>query len=278
MIYLMSRTLFLFFAIASVCRAVGPAKDSSVASDKVLEFEVATVKPTPMSRPSELNGVYVFRDGRLVVNAYSLKNLVMLAFRLGPWQISGGDAWVGKTLYDVEAKPSETSPHKQWNLRHSNYRIEDERLCQMLQALLADRFQLKFHRESKTGNVFLLQKSGKTISLVPSKAAEATLASSSTSTSGFIEGSGEDWVISNTSITQLATFTSMVLQHPVIDRTDMTGAFDYRSPSPQSSTNSADDFSGSLVNLLHDIGFKLEQTKGPVETFIIDHAVEPSPN
>jgi uncharacterized protein (TIGR03435 family) len=273
-----TRTLFLCFALTSLGSAIASAQNALLPSGKLPEFEVATVKPALKSRPAELNGVHISRDGRLVIDAYSLKNLVMLAFRLGPWQISGGDAWVGKTLYDIEAKPLETSPQKQWNLRHSAYQIEDDLLCQMLQALLIDRFQLKFHSESKTGTVFLLEKSGKNILLVSTKAVETTQPSSSASASGFIEGSGDDWVISNASITQLATYTSMVLQHPVIDRTEVTGAFDYRSPRLQSGTNATDDFAGSLVNLLHEIGFKLEQSKGPIVTFVIDHAAEPSPN
>jgi uncharacterized protein (TIGR03435 family) len=258
--------------------AVGSAQNALHGSDKPPEFEVATVKPAPMSRSPEWNGVRILPDGRLVINAYPLKNLVMLAFRVDPWQISGGDAWAGRTLYDIEAKPPESSPQKQSNLRHSAYRIEDDRLCQMLQALLIDRFELKFHRVSETGTVFLLKKSGKTTLLLPAKIAETAPAGSSAAPSGFIEGGGDDWVISNVSMPQLATYTSMVLQHPVTDRTEMIGAFDFRSPQLHGPNSSTDDFAGSLTTLLHEIGFKLEPSKGPVERFVIDHAAQPSPN
>ena len=82
--------------------------------------------------------------------------------------------WIDKNLYAVEAKPPENSQPSITNLRHTWFDIEDVRLREMLQALLIDRFQLRFHRETKTGQIYLLEKSGKTLRLrqpeVPSNA------------------------------------------------------------------------------------------------------------
>jgi uncharacterized protein (TIGR03435 family) len=78
-----------------------------------------------------------------------------------------------KELYDVEAKPPESDQSNSWNVRYTWWRIEDERLRQMLQALLLERFHLKFVRENSTGPIYLLQKSGKALLLRPTKAGSA---------------------------------------------------------------------------------------------------------
>lgn len=123
----------------------------ALAAAQLPQFEVATVKPTnPSVHPDY--GPRVFPGGRLVYPDVTLKNLVIAAFRVSYWQISGGDAWCDKDRYDIEAKPPADSGIK--DLRYSwMYGIEDARLREMLQSLLVERFQLKFHRQTKTGNV-----------------------------------------------------------------------------------------------------------------------------
>jgi uncharacterized protein (TIGR03435 family) len=63
-------------------------------------------------------------------------------------------------------------------LRHTNVEIEDEQLREMLQSLLIDRFQLRFHRETQTGDVIFLERTDKPLALrqteVPLAGAEAT--------------------------------------------------------------------------------------------------------
>src|SRR6185503_12404742 len=106
----------------------------------------------------------VYPGGRLVISGFNLRNMVAAAFGLSYWQISGGDEWTGTDIYKVEAKPTEASIK---NLRYTVFGIDDEHLREMLQALLIDRFQLRFHRETKTGDVYLLERSGKTLRLRP---------------------------------------------------------------------------------------------------------------
>lgn len=77
---------------------------------------------------------------------------------------------------------------------------------------------------------------------------------------------------------QLAQFASGIYLHkPVIDRTELMGVFDYRSPPEDAETHRADQ-TGSFLSMVRDIGLKLESAKGEVETFVIDSAVQPSGN
>jgi uncharacterized protein (TIGR03435 family) len=251
---------------------------SSTSGSKLLEFEVATIKPVDPN-VGHMVGVEVYPGGRVVINGTSLKVLVSIAFHLSYWQMSGGDEWVAKNEYNVEAKPSEAFQSATPDTRHSLFGIEDEHLRQMLQALLIDRFQLKFHHDTRTGTVYLLEKSGKPLRLKPAKV-DAAGADSSADASRFGSiGLAGQWNISYTSMPQLAKFASdYVLHAPVQDQTGLTGLFNYRSPMQVDPDAYVADNAGSFLNFLAEIGLKLQSAKGPVETFVIDHAEQPSPN
>jgi uncharacterized protein (TIGR03435 family) len=76
---------------------------------------------------------------------------------------------------------------------------------------------------------------------------------------------------------QLAHFASgFVLRSPVLDRTDLRGSFDYRQKSDLDPTNNLEDGVSSFYDFLKEAGLKLERSRGPVETFVIDHAEKPS--
>jgi uncharacterized protein (TIGR03435 family) len=77
---------------------------------------------------------------------------------------------------------------------------------------------------------------------------------------------------------QLVKFASdYVLRAPVLDRTELSGSFDYEQRLPDSEPNYSDN-SDSFLRLISELGLKLERAKGPVEIFVIDHAAKPSPN
>jgi Protein of unknown function (DUF3738) len=167
-------------------------------------------------------------------------------------QIAGGVDWIDKNLYAVEAKPPENSQPSITNLRHTWFDIEDVRLREMLQALLIDRFQLRFHRETKTGQIYLLEKSGKTFRLRPTE-----VPSTPQSPSGETRLSEVEFAL-NAAMPQLAKFE----QPPTLTELEVNSTAD----------------SESFKGLIREIGLKLEPAQGPVETFIIDHAEKPSPN
>jgi len=219
--------------------------------------------------------------GRVTITTFSLKRLVCTAFNINFWQLKGGDAWMEKQSYDLEAKPAQTDPPTTYNVRHSNFTISDERLRQMLQALLIERFQLKFHRDTATGQVFLLEKSGRAIAMKPSKEEAAKMYGEGFS--GDVGFAGNRWSMYNTSMPQFATFASNFLKEPVLDRTGLDGAFDFRWTVEDADPHAqAAEFMNTVQTtfplFVEAAGLKLTKSTGPVETFVIDHAEHPSEN
>jgi uncharacterized protein (TIGR03435 family) len=250
-----------------------------IATAALPEFEIASVKPDNPDVPLMV-GAKVYPGARVVLSGLSLKALIAIAFRLSFWQISGGEKWIEEDKYIVEAKPSDAMLPRIKNLRYTNYGIEDEHLRAMLQALLIDRFQLKFHRGTKTGTVYALKQNGQPLALRPAEiSAEGAVPSADQSRFGSIGYAGAKWSIFTTSMPQLAKFASDFVMHvPVVDKTDLSGQFDYRQRWPDAEPKYSGDQSDSFRNFLQEMGLKLERAKGDVETFVVDHAAKASPN
>ena len=268
----------VFLSLLLACLPIKRIEAQDKPAPQLPEFEVATVKAVDPNTPHTV-GVKVYPGGRVVISGLSLKALISTAFRLQFWQISGGDSWMDKDEYNIEANPPEHLRSSIQDLRYTVFGIEDEHLREMLQALLIDRFQLKFRRETKTGDVYTLVRNGKALGLrptgIPSGGADLVQDRSSPGSIGYARGR---WVISATSMPQLARFASdYVLHAPVLDRTELSGLFDYT----QSQHDLEPDYSDntdSFLRLMPEIGLKLERSKGPFEIFVIDHAAKVSPD
>lgn len=256
---------------------VNGASVQDEAAAKLVEFEVASIKSVDPNVPHQV-GVEVFPGGRVVISSFALKTLIATAFQLSYWQVSGGEAWMEKDEFHIEAKPSEKLRASIKDLRHTLFGIEDEHLREMLQALLIDRFQLEFHRATKTDTVYRLERNRKTLGLRPAAVRAAGADPAPDRLFGSIGYAGGIWVISATAMPQLAQFASnYVLHAPVLDRTELSGQFDYRQSMPDSEPNYRDN-SDSFLRLIPEVGLKLVRSKGAVEIFVIDHAAKPLPN
>lgn len=277
-----SRTLLIGLTLACILAPTAPAQTAAPPAAAPSAFEVATIKPIdPTPGVMHMMGVKVFPGGRVTISGFSLKALICAAFDINFWQLKGGDAWTEKQAYDLEAKPTQTDPSTSYNVRHSNFTIADGRLREMLQALLIERFQLKFHRDTVTGQVLLLEKSGKAIALKPSKEAGAKMYGDGFS--GDVSFAGNWWNMYNTSMPQFATFASNFLQKPVLDRTGLDGAYDLRWIVEDADPNArGDDFMNTYQTtfplFVEAAGLKLTKSTGPIETVVIDHADTPSAN
>ena len=239
-------------------------------------FEVASVKPVEPNVP-HMVGVKIYPGARVQISALPLKGLIAIAFGVSYWQISGGEPWMEKDNFDIEAKCPENLLPQVKTLRYSNFGIEDEVLREMLRGLLADRFQLKFHRETKEGNVYRLETKGGAPRLKATEAPRAGDAEKSFGSIGFVGGR---WGIFSTSMPQLAKFAAdNVLRAPVVDATGLSGMFDYRQPValPEGEANYRDN-TDSFLRFIAEVGLRLERAKGPVEGLVIDHAEKPAAN
>ena len=250
--------LALAFASASLAQAQTP-----------LVFEVATIKPAN----SGIVGMFTFPGGRIEATNFSLRMLLMEAFQLQPFQLSGGPAWMESDLFDVVAKPPADAEAAKLSPSSPKIPLNDQQRL-MLQTLLVERFQLKLHHAAKDAPVYLLTRGDKELKLQPP--ADPTYLP----WAGGIDGGGIAWPTGisgkNISMPELAIRLARYMGRRVIDRTGLTGSFDFRYATGIEDVNA--DVPASIVTSLNALGLKLSASKAPVDAIVVDHAEKPSGN
>ena len=223
-------------------------------SEKV-EFEVVSIKPadpaTPGRTAQQTPGGFRCRNLRLF-------ELIMSAWHLNRDQIAGGPNWLETAGWDIDARfPAGASPAQ---------------APQMMQAMLADRFRLVTHRETRMLPVYTL-----TVAKSGIKLQEGDGRGGMSAGPRVIRyGSG--------TMRDLAGQLSSYLGREVIDRTGMTGQYSislsFAPVDPGASAGDAAlDSAPSIFQALQDqAGLKLESTKGPVEILVIEQAEKPAAN
>jgi uncharacterized protein (TIGR03435 family) len=237
-------------------------------------FEVASIKP---AAPGALGFRSRFTPGgRFTASNISLKELIAAMWRIPEFQISGGPAWLGSARYDISAKP-ENNP-------------KDGDVMPMIQSLLADRFQLRFHRETRELPILALvvaRKDGKLgARLTESK--DCSAVDPSKPGCGRINRSPRTIRATSVSLGTLAHSLAEILGRTVVDKTGLTGTFDISvewAPDdaqlamlPPGVPRPTSDGPSIFVAIQEQLGLKLESQKGPVEMFVIDRAEKPSEN
>lgn len=250
----------------------------SVAPAAPLAFDVASIKPS--AYPGGNLKTIQLDPGMLTIKGMSLKDLIQRAYGRGyALQLSrsdlvmGGPKWCDDDLYDIVAKPG------------GNPNGSGEPVSEMLKTLLAERFKLAFHHESKvtSGYLLVVGRSGpKMKERSPGDGGE-----SRTGSSRRIEG-GFRVTRRDMSMTALADYLGFyVLDRPVLDNTGLAGTFDFDLTWTPDETQFGGRYGGApegsnLPNLFtalrEQIGLSLETGKVPIDVMVIDHAEKPSVN
>lgn len=283
------RNLFRALAAASLAFVVPglPHAHTQTASTPTtpLGFDAATVKPVD---PNKMNMIElrVYPGGRLVIHAYTLRGLIEAAFNLPAWQVVGGQKWVDESRFDIEGKPSAELRMTISGGEFSNSGLQGAQVRSMLQALLIDRFHLKFHMESQQGTVYLLKRGNGPLRLESAelnlykRSEDGSITPSDAYPTGDVGmAGGRPLSIHQTSMLQLASVLSSLLQVPVNDETGLPGFYNFKS---QTVVTNEDIKSGGAMHLLveavPEMGLKLVQSKGAVEKFVIDNVEQPTAN
>jgi len=247
----------------------GEAQTSS-ASTPVAPFGVASIKP---NRSGDRNsGFRRFVGGALDATNVTLKMLISLAYDLPEDRILQGPSWLDSDKYDIVAKPDADAGHP---VDTSMGAIRTR-----TQGLLADRFKLAIHKDTRQLTIFklLVDKDGP-------KHLEAA------------KGNSPDWVNNGHHVSCLDVtmelfakgFLTEQMRFPVIDQTGIKGSFDFSMdwapeehspgrPGAEPAALSGPSGPSFLSALREQLGLKLEAGKGPVEVLIVDHAERPSAN
>jgi uncharacterized protein (TIGR03435 family) len=228
-------------------------------------FDAASVKPAnPAARGASLE---ILPGGNLAATNVSLRALLKEAYGIRDFQIASAPSWIDSERFDIQARSSDAGGDKQVRL--------------MLQSLLADRFKLLAHRESRDLQAYVL-----TVAKNGSKLTAA--AQHPEGASGVrIRGSGR---LTGTQATtgQLAQALSdihlngsTILDRPVLDLTGLSGTYDFTLEwTPDLAASDSTDRSGPSIftAVQEQLGLKLEKQKAPVDIFVIDHVEKPAEN
>ena len=200
---------------------------------------------------------------RVTFSTMGVTGLIEYAYDLKPYEISGGPAWIASERYDIAAKvEGEGTPSK-------------DRVRRMLQTLLTDRFQLKYHRDSREMSVYELVV-GKNGPKLKESAPDAENSFSMTGKNRLIQ-----ITVTKGTMEQLALQLSSSVEHPVLDKTGLTGQYDYKLVdwAPENGVPLPDSNAVSIFTAIQEqLGLKLEPQKAPIIAIIIDHVERPSGN
>jgi len=235
-------------------------RDSELAA-----FEVATIKPTV----SGVGGFMTYPGGRMECGMCTLDMLIMMAFDAQHFEIVGTPDCAHFNRYSIVAIPPDSSQTRKLSLTSPTDDLSDEQR-QMIQSLLIDRFQLKYHREHRIGPVYELTKGSGKLRLNPPK--DATAASRVL----FLD---EGLMGQNATMTLLAARLGAQLQRPVLDETGLKGFVDFKCEArAESSSWDYNDYVAWILTSVKEIGLKLKAAKGPVQTIVIDDVELPTAN
>jgi uncharacterized protein (TIGR03435 family) len=232
-------------------------------------FEVASVKPQPWEGTGRV-GVFV-RGNTLTAEHVCLYGLVEFAYNLKEDHLSGGPSWArcgvlaGSDLYQVVAKAGGDSPPS----------VDQFRL--MLQALLAERFQLRVHRSQKDFPTYNLVKAPRGPKLQESAADAKFTLSIDARLNG---GKSVRITAVRASIAQLLGQFEGYAGRPVFDRTGLSGVYTFQIEFDHDNQEAGSDavgqnFPGALERQL---GLKLEPATATFDTVAIESAAKPSAN
>ncbi|HYA18611.1 MAG TPA: TIGR03435 family protein [Bryobacteraceae bacterium] len=234
-------------------------------------FEVATIKPSDPDRQGKL---FTVRGQDIVTINTTLNDLITEAYSIHSKQIAGAPSWIGSEKYDLTIKPDAPGQPSVAQLKI------------IMQKLLAERFQLKFHSEKRELAVYAI-----TVAKTGAKLTKSQ--SDPNGLPGLFFGRGTPGVnfnVRNATIAEVgSTLQGSILDKPVVDQTGLTDKYDFTlkfTPDagmlffgPQPSGNDSPDAPPDVFAAFEQqLGLKLGSTRAQAEVLVIDHVEKPSAN
>jgi uncharacterized protein (TIGR03435 family) len=237
-------------------------------------FDVASIRENTTHDQHTHSSIYnTWTNARFTATNVPLKMLLQFSYGMPESRILGAPAWVDSTTFDIEAK-SDASIDEQMGKLTSDL-AKPQKLA-MLQALLADRFKLATHTETRQLPIYSLVLAKGGPKLKPNVHGRYVGTGRNTIT---VQG-GDD------SLATLADKLADMVGRVVVNNTGITGPFDIAlkwtpDDQPPPLINGAPDPNPPpdiFTALQEQLGLKLESSRGPVPVLVIDHVAMPSEN
>jgi uncharacterized protein (TIGR03435 family) len=240
---------------------------SALAADAP-SFEVASVRtadPKAPLAPGAPVGVQML-PGRFVAQKATVFQLLQSVYGVKSFQIVGGPGWIKSEQFDIQATAEASTTEDQMKM--------------MAQTLLADRFQLKLHRETREIPVYAL--------IAGKNGPKLQTAKDATQCGGngcFGVGNGNLTASGGTVTFFAGEVLTRLLDRPALDKTGLTGHYDFKLNYDQSSVRApiigmtnAPTEGPSIFAAVEDLGLRLNPERDPIEILAIDSVERPSPN
>jgi uncharacterized protein (TIGR03435 family) len=270
------------FLLASALTAAqaAPTLEPSNPELKIPAYEVASIHEN--TNPNPRWNIYFTPDG---VHAMDVTLLSALgeAYGIGDDELwSGGPEWIYQKRFDIEAK---------YDVAQFPNLSRQQRMA-MLQQLLADRFKVVVHHESKEFLLYALVPAKDGAKITETKPEELKRSPEYGVMCAFKRAGKGLMEMSGCRMTQFAQSLSGYgrsdLGRRVVDQTGLTGYYtidlhwtpvDLNAPAPAADSILPDASGPSLLTALKEqLGLELKPTKGPIDTIVIDHAELPTEN
>jgi uncharacterized protein (TIGR03435 family) len=225
-------------------------------------FDVASIKP--LADPMNYRVVGVDISGtRVTFSAMTLANLVEYSFHVKQYSVLAGPKWASTERWNIAARAE------------GDKALSDEQVRHMLERLLYDRFHLKLRREMRDTSVY---------ALVEAKGGPKLKESSPDAVAGlYLTGKQTIQITTKKGgMEQLVDELSANLDRPVLNKTGLTGDYDYSlewAPERDGRPAPEEINAPSIFTALREqLGLKLEPQKAAIEVLVIDSAEKPSEN
>ena len=305
---MVGRRLFMWIAVAifqgTLCLAVASLASGSLAWAQAVQatgplpsFEVATVKP---DAGGPLPGFNMPPPNIFRLLNVTTRDLILIAYGLptgsAPARALGGPGWIDNKRYDVEGKIPDAILAQ---IEKSPPKLRREQTLLMVQSLLAERFKLLAHVETRVMPVYelVVAKGGPKLTVAqevqpgdgapPPPTAPGKPPSPADMRQGVMvrsKGKSEmEMKAKGMTLDDFARMTFLGLESPVVNKTGLTGKYDFtldwaRDQNGPPDTQVDTDAPGLFTAIEEQLGLKLVATKGPVDVIVIDHIELPTEN
>jgi uncharacterized protein (TIGR03435 family) len=270
-------TALLVFAIGLCGHAQTPIVEEPNYKP-TLTFDIAVIRPAP---PADANFHLSIssppHSSRFQATNLPIKALLQIAYGFDA-PLVGAPDWITNTFYDINAHSDEDTDARLAKLTDNEARLEKRNA---IRVLLAERLGLKTHLQTRNSSIYnlILAKGGVKMQVVSPPGGEEPATPRPSNLQAHGSRQGLEFVGSDATMRAIAGALSSQVEAPVIDKTGLTGTYNYTLQFGRDwSANTPDSWPSIFTAVQEQMGLKLEAVREPVPNLVIDQITKPSDN
>jgi len=246
-------------------------------------YDVASIRKFAYDGGGYSSSIWTNPDG-IIATHTPLRSLICSAYDVNFFQLSGEPAWVDSDLYDVNVKMDDSSMEALARLPPDQVQPMRQK---MLQAVLAERFNLQVHRETKQLPIYALivakggskLKASAPVAVSPDEDKDTVARKQQGNTMMSWESGGFLITAQGVRLEQFVFQLGAQLHSRVENKTGLDGRYDFTLRfAPEDLSNSNSSLPSIFDAVQEQLGLKLESTKGPMDVIVIDRIERPTEN